>query len=72
MPKTVSGLKLAKFLKKKGFEVYSRKGSHAKMISFERKTKTIVPMHKQISHGTLNSIIKQAKLKQKEIEELLQ
>jgi len=70
MPKTVSGLELAKFLTKKGFEVYSRKGSHVKMISLQRKTKTIIPMHKELSRGTLNSILKQAKLTQKEINEI--
>jgi len=33
MPKIISGLKLIKFLKKKEFEIYSKKGSHVKMIS---------------------------------------
>ena len=70
MPKAVSGLKLAKFLTKKGFEIYSRKGSHVKMISFQRKTKTIIPMHKEISKGTLNNIFKQAKLSEEEINEI--
>jgi len=70
MPKTHSGLEIVKFLSKKGFEVYSRKGSHVKMISRERQTKTIVPMHREISKGTLHGIIKQAKLTDKEIEEL--
>ncbi|MBU2100599.1 type II toxin-antitoxin system HicA family toxin [Candidatus Micrarchaeota archaeon] len=72
MPKTVSGLKLVKFLKKKGFEIYSRKGSHVKMISIERNTKTIIPMHKEIAVGTLNSILKQAELSEEEIKELLE
>ena len=71
MPKTISGLKLVKFLRKKGFHVYGRKGSHVKMVSLKRKTKTIVPMHKDISKGTLNNILKQTKLSEKEILELL-
>jgi len=70
MPKSVSGIELVKFLSKKGFEIYSRKGSHVKMISAERNTKTIVPMHKEISKGTLNAIIKQSKLSEEEIAEL--
>lgn len=70
MPKPVSGLKVVKFLKKKGFEVFSRKGSHVKMISRNRKTKAIIPMHKEISRGTLNSVLKQAKLTREEITEL--
>lgn len=67
MPKTVSGLELVKFLKKKGFDIYSRKGSHIKMISLDRTAKTIVPMHKELSKGTLNSILRQAKLSGEEI-----
>ncbi|MFA6420578.1 MAG: type II toxin-antitoxin system HicA family toxin [archaeon] len=70
MHKTISGLELVKFLTKKGFQICSRKGSHVKLICVERNTKTIVPMHKEISKGTLNSILKQAKLTEDEIEEL--
>lgn len=70
MPKTVSGIELVKFLNKKGFEVYSQKGSHVKLISVQRITKTIVPQHKELSKGTLNSILRQAKLTEEEINEL--
>ena len=70
MPKTVSGLALIKFLKNKGFDIYSRKGSHVKMVSLQRNTKTIIPMHKEISRGTLNNIFRQAKLTEEEIDEL--
>ncbi len=69
MPKTLSGLELIKFLNKKGFEAYSRKGSHVKMISRERQTKTIAPIHKEISRKTLQDIIRQAKLTENEISE---
>ncbi len=71
MPKMVSGLEVIKFLSKKGFQAFGRKGSHVKMVSIQRNTKTIVPVHKEISRGTLQSIIKQAKLTEKETEELL-
>ena len=59
-----------KFLTKKGFEVYSRKGSQVKLISIQRNTKTIIPLHGEISKGTLNSILRQAKLTEEEINEL--
>ena len=72
MPKTISGKELVKFLSKKGFEFYSQKGSHVKMISKERQTKTIVPMHKEIARPTLHSIFKQAKLTEEEIKELME
>lgn len=71
MPKTVSGFELVKFLSRRGFQIYSRKGSHVKMISIPRNAKTIVPMHKEISRGTLNAIFKQAKLSESEICELI-
>ena len=71
MPKTVSGLQLVKFLAKKGFQIYSQKGSHVKMVSLQRQTKTIIPMHKEITRGTLYAILKQAKLSEEEIRELM-
>jgi len=72
MHKTISGIKLVKFLSKKGFEIYSQKGSHVKMISRERQVKTIIPQHSEIAKGTLNSILKQTKLTESEISELLE
>ena len=72
MPKVVSGKELIKFLTKHGFETYSRKGSHIKMMSRERNTKTIVPMHKEISKSTTYAIFKQAKLTDDEIREILE
>ena len=71
MPKSVSGFELVKILSKKGFSVYARKGSHVKMICVARQTKTIIPQHKELSRGTLNSILRQAKLSEQEIREIL-
>jgi len=70
MPKSISGIELVKFLSKRGFAIYSRKGSHVKLISADRQTKTIVPMHREISKGTLRAIFRQAKLTDEEISEL--
>ena len=70
MPRTISGFELVKFLTKNGFEVYSRKGSHVKLISIQRNAKTIVPQHESLSVGTLNSILRQTKLTDEEIKEL--
>ncbi|MFH1224581.1 MAG: type II toxin-antitoxin system HicA family toxin [Candidatus Diapherotrites archaeon] len=71
MPKTVSGIEAVKFLCRHGFDIYSRKGSHVKLVSLERHAKAIVPMHRELSRGTLNSILRQAKLSDGEISELL-
>ena len=62
MPKNFSGKQLVQFLSKKGFSIYSQKGSHVKMISISRNTKTIVPLHKVVAIGTLKDIIRQSKL----------
>ncbi len=45
-------------LKKFGFEFKSQKGSHAKYVKVSRKV--IIPMHEEISKGTLKSILEQA------------
>lgn len=71
MPKTVSGLEIVKFLTRLGFEAYSRKSTHVKMISRARQAKTIVPMHRELARGTLQSIFRQAKLSPEEIASLL-
>ena len=72
MSRVVSGKELLKFLSKKGFSIYSVKGSHFKLTNHERHAKTIVAMHKEIPKGTLNAIIRQAKLTDEEIRELIE
>ena len=66
----ISGKFLIKLLSKKGFKIHSRKGSHVKLTSKKRNTKTIVPLHSELSPGTLNAIIKQSKLTKNEKKEL--
>jgi len=70
MPRCFSGKQLIKFLIKKDFTIYSQKGSHVKLISQKRKTKTIIPLHRVIAKGTLNDILAQAKLTEAETWEL--
>jgi predicted RNA binding protein YcfA (HicA-like mRNA interferase family) len=45
-------------LKKKGFVLKSRKGSHAKYTNGRRTT--VIPIHDTIARGTLRSILIQA------------
>ena len=71
MHKSISGFELIKFLEKKGFSVYSRKGSHVKLINIDRNAKTIVPMHKSLAQGTLHIIFQQSKLTKSEKKELV-
>lgn len=62
MPKQYSGKEVKSRLTYLGFVEVSQRGSHLKMrakISGRIRT-VIIPMHKQIAHGTLKSILTQA------------
>ena len=59
-------------LEKSGFTIVSQKGSHikfAKITEFGTIT-TIVPNHREISIGTLKSILKQAFIDEEEFYDL--
>jgi predicted RNA binding protein YcfA (HicA-like mRNA interferase family) len=57
-------------LEKLGFNIVSQKGSHIKFTKFvEGGTITaVVPKHREVSPGTLKSIIKQAMLTDEEFD----
>jgi len=71
MPRVYSGQKIIKALIRAGFYVVSTKGSHVKLrgIRFGKLQTVIVPKHKEVAFGTLQSILKQAAM---EVEELKQ
>jgi len=60
----LSGFAAIKLLSKIGFSQLGREGSHVILIKeYEgRKFKPVVPLHRELSPGTLLSIIKQAGL----------
>jgi predicted RNA binding protein YcfA (HicA-like mRNA interferase family) len=75
MPKlpSVSGERVIRALKRAGFAELRQKGSH---VSLEKRVgeqvfKTVVPMHSELSKGTLSDILKQCGLKLDEFLELL-
>jgi predicted RNA binding protein YcfA (HicA-like mRNA interferase family) len=75
MPKlpSLSGERVVRALKRAGFVELRQKGSH---VSLERRLgeetfKTVVPMHSELSKGTLSDILKQCGLKLEEFLELL-
>lgn len=75
MPKlpSVSGDRVIRALKRAGFTELRQKGSH---VSLEKRVgeqvfKTVVPMHSELSKGTLSDILKQCGLKLNEFLELL-
>lgn len=66
----LSGEELIKALKKAGFRFVRQKGSH---ISLEKgKFKTVVPLHDELSRGTLLAILKQCGLSKEELLRLLE
>ncbi len=73
MPKLYSAKTVIKAFKRADFTVISQKGSHIKLRGVrEGKLQTvIVPNHKEIARGTMESILKQAAMTKSEFEEYL-
>ena len=71
MPKLYSARQIIKALQRIGFKIISQKGSHIKLNgTFDGKTYiAIVPNHKEVAMGTLQSILKQAGITKEELEE---
>lgn len=71
MPKLYSARQIVKALRRIGFEIVSQKGSHIKLKgTFDEETYTvIVPNHKEVALGTLQSILKQAGITKEELED---
>ena len=70
MPKLYSAKATVSALKRAGFSLISQKDSHIKLFKREKDKAftAIVPNHKEIAHGTFNSILKQAGMTKKEFE----
>jgi len=64
--------KIIKVLKKIGFKIVRRKGSHVIMMN-EKGTRIVIPIHpgKDVKPGLVRAIIKEAGLKRKEFLKLL-
>lgn len=73
MPKLYSVKVAVKTFKRAGFSKISQKGSHLKMRGvWNGKLQTvIIPMHKQIAHGTFQSILNQSGMSKIEFEQFL-
>jgi predicted RNA binding protein YcfA (HicA-like mRNA interferase family) len=71
MPKLYSAREIITRLKRLGFATISQKGSHVKLRGVRNgKLQTaIVPNHKEVALGTLSSILKQADVTKKELED---
>ena len=62
---SLSGDELVKALTKAGFQVVRQKGSH---VSMKRgKSRTVIPLHKELAKGTLFGIMKQCGLTKEDL-----
>ena len=70
--KSLSYREIKRKLETAGFEVVSQKGSHVKFAkdTSEGKRTTIVPKYKEVTIGTIASILRQAGLSVDEFEQL--
>lgn len=71
MSKTFSGKEVVRALSKIGYYKHHQKGSHIFMHNPEENKKIIVPHHKEIRKGTLNSILKKAGLTIDDLKKLI-
>ena len=73
MSKLYSGQKIIKALMKAGFYIVSTKGSHVKLrgIRVGKLQTVIVPKHKEVAFGTMQSILKQAAMESEELKKYL-
>lgn len=71
--RVVSARDLLRVLRKLGFEIVGRKGSHIRLKRRDPPPTRIVimPDHKEITPGTLASVLRQAGLTRAELEALL-
>lgn len=52
--------KIIKTLNKIGYVKISQKGSHVKLKNYDTGRVCIVPMHREVARGTLESVLEQA------------
>ena len=71
LPRGLSGKEVVKALEKVGFYIKRRKGSHIILRKDDPFAQVVVPDHKNIDTGTLDSILDGANLSTEEFIKLL-
>ncbi len=67
----VSGAQLVRVLEQLGWEVVRQRGSHVRLKNSARSTFLVVPLHRELKHGTLSGILRDAGLDREELRRLL-
>jgi predicted RNA binding protein YcfA (HicA-like mRNA interferase family) len=71
MSRTFSGREVIKALRRIGFVVDHQRGSHVFLHNLEKNISVVVPDHKELKKGTLNSILKKAGITVEQLKELI-
>ena len=71
MSRTFSGRQLIKALRRMGFDIDHRRGSHIFMYNSERNVSVVVPNHSEVKKGTLNNILKKAEITIEDLKRLI-
>jgi len=71
MSKVFSGREVVKALHRIGFVVDHQRGSHIFLHNLEKNISIVVPNHKEIKKGTLNSILKKTNISIKDLKDLV-
>jgi len=69
--RTFSGRELVKGLRRVGFVVDHQRGSHIFLHNLEKNISVVVPSHKELKKGTLNSILKKVGITIKDLKKLI-
>ena len=71
MSRTFSGREVVKALHRVGFVVDRQRESHIFLHNLEKNISVVVPVHKELKKGTLNSILKKAGITIKDLNKLI-
>jgi len=66
-----SGREIVKALRRIGFVVDHQRGSHIFLHNLERNISVVIPNHKEIKKGTLNSILKKVGITIEDLKKLV-
>jgi len=69
--RTFSGREVVKALRRIGYVVDHQRGSHIFLHNLEKNISVIVPNHKELKKGTLNSIFKKVGITIKDLNKLI-
>ena len=71
MSKVFSGREVVKALHRLGFVVDHQRGSHIFLHNLERNISVVIPNHKELNKGTLNSIFKKVGITVEDLKKLV-